>query len=153
MSFPNRGEGGSPTWEEFPHFPVFLGGERPLSLLSLSRWSSSSLESSLAHIIKQISPFNMSPKPSATSLYFISQVQNSFLTVSWDPPSSYTHFRLRIGFYDDGCFNESLPPTSMTTITITSLDRCDDSSHCTTMKEEVLDINSSITHFDPVASR
>ena len=43
--------------------------------------------------------------------------------------------------------------TSMTTITITSLDRCDDSSHCTTMKEEVLDINSSITHFDPVASR
>jgi len=55
------------------------------------------------------------------------EVQNSFLTVSWDPPSSYTHFRLRI-------------------------DRCDDSSHCTTMKEEVLDINSSITHFDPVAS-
>ena len=126
--------------------------------LSLSRWSSSSLESSLAHIIKQISPFNMSPKPSATSLYFISQVQNSFLTVSWDPPSSYTHFRLRIGFYDDCYFNESLSPTSMITITmiaitITSPDRCDDSSHCTTMKEEVLDINSSITHFDPVASR
>ena len=92
--------------------------------------------------------FNLSP----SVLYFISQVQNSFLTVSWDPPSSYTHFRLRIGFYDDGCFNES-SPTSMTTITIASLDRCDDSSHCTTMKEEVLDINSSITHFDPVASR
>ena len=30
MSFPNRGEGGgSPTWEKFPHFPVFLFGERP----------------------------------------------------------------------------------------------------------------------------
>ena len=27
--FPNRGEGGSPTWEKFPHFPVFLGGQRP----------------------------------------------------------------------------------------------------------------------------
>ena len=24
MSFPNRGEGGSPTWEKFPHFPVFF---------------------------------------------------------------------------------------------------------------------------------
>ena len=30
MSFLNRGEGGSPTWEKFPHFPVFLGGRRPL---------------------------------------------------------------------------------------------------------------------------
>ena len=29
MSFPNRGEG-SPTWEKFPHFPVFFIGERPL---------------------------------------------------------------------------------------------------------------------------
>ena len=32
MGFPNGGEGGegSPTWEKFPHFPVFLFGERPL---------------------------------------------------------------------------------------------------------------------------
>ena len=31
MGFPNGGEGGgSPTWEKFPHFPVFFGGERPL---------------------------------------------------------------------------------------------------------------------------
>ena len=31
MSFPNRGEGGgSPTWEKFPHFPVFFFGQRPL---------------------------------------------------------------------------------------------------------------------------
>ena len=29
MSFPNRGEGGSPTWEKFPHFPVFFFGELP----------------------------------------------------------------------------------------------------------------------------
>ena len=29
MSFPNRGEGGSPTWEKFPHFPVFFGGSVP----------------------------------------------------------------------------------------------------------------------------
>ena len=26
------GGGGSLTWEKFPHFPVFLGGERPLKL-------------------------------------------------------------------------------------------------------------------------
>ena len=24
MGFPNRGEGGSPTWEKFPHFPVIF---------------------------------------------------------------------------------------------------------------------------------
>ena len=24
MTFPNRGEGGSPTWEKFPHFPFFF---------------------------------------------------------------------------------------------------------------------------------
>ena len=31
MGFPNRGEGGvgSPTWEKFPHFPVFLFGNVP----------------------------------------------------------------------------------------------------------------------------
>ena len=27
--FPNRGEGGSSTWEKFPHFPVFFGERRP----------------------------------------------------------------------------------------------------------------------------
>ena len=31
MGFPNGGRG-SPTWEKFPHFPVFLGGERPLAV-------------------------------------------------------------------------------------------------------------------------
>ena len=29
MTFPNGGEGGSPTWEKFPHFPVFFGGNVP----------------------------------------------------------------------------------------------------------------------------
>ena len=29
MTFPNWGEGGSPTWEKFPHFPIFLGGSVP----------------------------------------------------------------------------------------------------------------------------
>ena len=34
MSFPNRGEGGSPTWEKFPHFPVFFWGELPLASIT-----------------------------------------------------------------------------------------------------------------------
>ena len=40
MSFPNRGEGGGgvPTWEKFPHFPVFWGGQRPLQAL-VSPWA------------------------------------------------------------------------------------------------------------------
>ena len=26
MTFPNGGKGGGPTWEKFPHFPVFYWG-------------------------------------------------------------------------------------------------------------------------------
>ena len=29
MTFPNGGEGGSPTWEKFPHFPVFFSANVP----------------------------------------------------------------------------------------------------------------------------
>ena len=38
MGFPNGGEGGegSPTWEKFPHFPVFFFGERPLNVCAES---------------------------------------------------------------------------------------------------------------------
>ena len=32
--FPNRGEGGSPTWEKLPHFPVFFFGNVPYCDLS-----------------------------------------------------------------------------------------------------------------------
>ena len=31
------GGGGSPTWEKFPHFPVFFGGELPLGMKSSNR--------------------------------------------------------------------------------------------------------------------
>ena len=29
------GGGGSPIWEKFPHFPVFFGRERPLTIMCL----------------------------------------------------------------------------------------------------------------------
>jgi len=69
-----------------------------------------------------------SSSQSGSRLALQGKVQNSLLTVWWEPPSSYNHFSLRI-------------------------DRCDDSVACTTVKSAELDFNSSLSHFDPVASR
>ena len=37
MSFPNRGEGGSPTWEKFSHFPGFFLADVPKQVIEKER--------------------------------------------------------------------------------------------------------------------
>ena len=37
MGFPNRGEGGSPTWEKFSHFPGFFLADVPKQVIEKER--------------------------------------------------------------------------------------------------------------------